>query len=949
VNFDPAPGRLKAEKRWCCWRNVPGKENKKPRKTPWRLDGMGALKWSNPLNFSTFEEVKAAYLAAQELPEQSGKRFAGIAYILPKDNCQLVCIDLDKCIDKAGEISPVARGILEKFGSYTEISPSGTGLHIWVKAHIDGSNLPQVDYQGQAVEIFTRSHFVTFTGVVLPGYESLQDCQDAAEAFYYRLQAARGKLEQKPEPARVNDPLPDDYRVRAARYCERALKLEASEVSQESEGNRNCRLNEAALKMGHYVGAGHLDKADVRRVLLRAAFSSGLDEAGARATIESGLKAGMTEPRDPELKDPNPGYEVKEKAVESSSFKPLDSDNEHFTEGGNASRLVRLHGQDMRYDHTRKKWLIWDGSRWKVDGNGEAMRLAEDVVRYLYYRASKEADQATRDRIAAFARGCDKKNHLRNVLELAANRREIAITAEELDRHPWLAVAGGVSLDLKTLEPLPPKKEDLITKALGASYDPAATCPRWEAFVKEIFGGNEALIQYIKRAVGYSLTGSMKEQCFFFLHGSGANGKSTFLAVLRAIMGEYASQASFSTFLVQRSDKVRNDLAALAGVRLITAGEAEEGAKFSMQVIKAWTGGDPITARFLFGEDFTFRPVGKLWLAANTKPAIAERTHAAWRRVHLIPFTVTIPRGQQDPDLEAKLLEELPGILNWVLEGLKDYHLQGLAPPEEVTKATAAYRKENDSLQAFIGECCLVGEGYSLKNSILFGEYRAFCLDSGHDPLSQKKFSEELRGAPGINSTRHMTDGIVWHGLCMKGHEGSNQHAMKDRSKLDVSFPCTHPSREVIAKKINPSSHSDRPFMDPSCLSDEEEKPESSNLAGEAAEPVRIAENDEDGRKTAPPITSETRCKCDPSTFLTKNVPLVFASRDIKQFTCPTLAGKAGKSKGESLEFLKQARALGLAEVVELGNRREDGLDLWAWLEPPPGRAGHKEDPGVTA
>jgi P4 family phage/plasmid primase-like protien len=259
----------------------------------------------------------------------------------------------------------------------------------------------------------------------------------------------------------------------------------------------------------------------------------------------------------------------------------------------------------------------------------------------------------------------------------------------------------------------------------------------------------------------------MIEQIFFFCYGMGANGKSVFLAVLRALLGEYAKQADFNTFLVQRNEKVRNDLAALANARVITAIEAEEGGRLSMQVIKSWTGADPITARFLFGEYFTFQPTGKIWLAANNKPAISERNHAAWRRVRLIPFNVTIPEAEQDKDLEAKLLQELPGILNWAIEGLLEYSESGLDAPRAVLNATNEYRRENDSLEQFIFECCDLGKLKVCKNTELYNAYLSFCGMSGIIALSQTKFSIELKAREGITSAKSK-HGIEWKGIALK-------------------------------------------------------------------------------------------------------------------------------------------------------------------------------------
>ncbi len=457
-------------------------------------------------------------------------------------------------------------------------------------------------------------------------------------------------------------------------------------------------------------------------------------------------------------------WDTKRAAAIAEAMQHIDC--EELTEGGNAARLERLHGEDLRYNHTHKKWYVWDGSRWLADSNGAASRLAADVIKMLYQEASEVDGKDARNAIVNFARQSDSRRGISNMLALAANRLKFALTANDFDKDRWRLGCENCTIDLRTGEICEPCREDLITKIIGAKYDPSAACPMWLKFLERILPDPD-LRRYIKRAVGYCLTGSMAEQAFFFCYGAGANGKSTFLAVLRALLGEYAAQADFSSFLIQRNEKVRNDLAALAGSRLITAIEAEEGSRLSMQAIKAWTGGDPVTARFLFGENFTFQPEGKLWLAANNKPAITEHTHAAWRRVHLIPFTVTIPEAEQDKEIEQKLLRELPGILNWALEGLREYLACGLSAPRAVQDATDEYRRENNSLEQFVFECCELGKLKVCKNTELYTTYLNFCNISGLKAISQTKFSTELKGRNGVSSTRSKY-GMVWLGIGLK-------------------------------------------------------------------------------------------------------------------------------------------------------------------------------------
>jgi putative DNA primase/helicase len=258
-------------------------------------------------------------------------------------------------------------------------------------------------------------------------------------------------------------------------------------------------------------------------------------------------------------------------------------------------------------------------------------------------------------------------------------------------------------------------------------------------------GGDANTISFLQRIVGYSLTGDTREQALFLLYGMGANGKTTFLEVLRYIWGDYAMCAEFGSFVASRSSNVRNDLARLAGARLVTAVESQFNRHLAEEVIKQITGGDTITARFLYGEYFEFRPQFKLFLATNHKPRVRGTDLAIWRRIHVIPFTVTIPGEDQDKALLEKLQREAAGILCWAMHGLADWRRSGLAPPATIVQATSEYRSEQDVLQLFIDERCIVDPEAQTSATELYAAYKAWCEAGGESTVCKRDLGLALQ------------------------------------------------------------------------------------------------------------------------------------------------------------------------------------------------------------
>jgi putative DNA primase/helicase len=313
----------------------------------------------------------------------------------------------------------------------------------------------------------------------------------------------------------------------------------------------------------------------------------------------------------------------------------------------------------------------------------------------------------------------------------------------------------------------PHERGDLLTKRSRVPFIPSARCPTWEAFLFRVMDGNEDLVRFLQRAVGYSLTASTREQVLFLLWGSGANGKSTFMEILRLILGDYAMQAEFSTFLKQDSEAVRNDIARLVGARLVAAVETESGLPLAEALVKQMTGGDVVTARFLFKEYFEFRPTFKVWLAANHKPIIRGTDHGIWRRIRLIPFIVTIPENERDPDLGEKLKAELPGILAWAVKGCLDWQEQGLGVPEKVRSATAAFRDEMDVLGGFLTDLCVVENEATGKSAELYAAYKKWAEENGERVMSQKSLAMRLVER-GFEPCKGTLGARCWRGLRLR-------------------------------------------------------------------------------------------------------------------------------------------------------------------------------------
>lgn len=513
------------------------------------------------------------------------------------------------------------------------------------------------------------------------------------------------------------------------------------------------------------------------------------------AELPEAVLAALSAPEEPPAAppEPEPGPDLPPIAIDPEKDYPADADVEvmvsgddrplAFTDKANGELFVRLYRDSVRYS-PGIGWLEWDGTRWRPDEDGAAQRYAKRVADHRMMEALGSPDPDVRKRAMADAIKCESAKRILATLMMAETESPLIVHQHRLDADPWALNTTSGTVDLRTGALREHDREALITKRASIDYDPDAECPRWERFIREVLAEDPQLAWWTQKALGYSCTGLTAEQCFFLAYGTGANGKSTLLEIMREILGDYAQDTPSETFMAGREKNSSNDRARLRGARFVTCSEAGEGRRFDEELLKRFTGGDTVTARFMYREFFEFRPQLKLWVAANHRPEIRGQDDGIWRRVRLVPFEVSF-RDRADASLPATLRAEASGILNWLVRGAVAWYAERLGTHERVSAATAEYREESDVLGLFLEDCCETGPAdvYCAPASTLYGAYQRWAKEQGQQqPMTQTKFAARLKDR-GLRPSKRHGNGRMWEGVSVRPEWLSSQ-----RVQLHVTY-----------------------------------------------------------------------------------------------------------------------------------------------------------------
>lgn len=701
--YEAIPSELKALPNWVCYRYFYDDGIDKYRKMPINPRDMEPAKSNDP---TTWTDYDTAVRAAEECD--------GIGFMF--SNSPYFGVDIDGVRDeieryKAGEDTIIAE-FVDTLQSYTELSRSGNGIHI-----ICRGKLPPSGRRKGNVEMYENGRFFVMTGNIAAEYADISDCTEAIKVLHEKYIGGGTSPSSSPalppaELAMTDSELLD--RAKNAKNGAKFARLYAGDISGYTS------QSEADMALCNHLA--YWTGCDAERMDRMFRGSGLFREKWLRE--QSGTTYGALTIQKAILDCRNvytPGASGESYALRIGAESDADTapaKRYTFDDMGNAERIYDAYGGFIRYSYTDKRWLYYDTRKWCMDTTGEIERAAEQAIKALdadepMYAHAAELDDEDGDGEgkklykAYLAHKKYSRSNRGKKAMLDELRHKIPISPMQTDIDGMLLNTPTGIFDLREGVLRPHDPEAYITKIAHVEYDPTATCPTWERFLGEVFGGDTDLINYVQRAVGYSMTASTVEQCVFFLHGSGSNGKSTFLSIIREMMGDYTVNIQPETIMVKNSAGGANsDIARLKSARLVTTVEPNEGARLNEGLLKQLSGEDPVTARRLYGDEFEFIPQFKLWMATNHRPLIRGTDDGIWRRIKMIPFTVQIPDEKKDKHLAGKLRRELPGIFNWAIEGCRKYQESGLQEPRSVRGSTMEYRKDMDAIQQFIDECC---------------------------------------------------------------------------------------------------------------------------------------------------------------------------------------------------------------------------------------------------
>lgn len=748
------PDELKQLDNWCVWKFE--NRNGKRTKIPFNAATGEFAKSNDKSTWSSYETAVNA----------EGVDGIGFFFEPPYLGIDIDDIDDDLHRFKQGDkLDNIVSEFNEAFKSYTEVSPSGNGLHIIVKGKIPGSRRRKGN-----IEMYDSGRFFTMTGKNIGKYKDVTEVSEQVFKTIY------------------NKYLPDNtikYPT-TNNYQENIHNLSEIDVINEIYNSKQAKLFDDLMKGNYepyYTSHSEADMALANILAFWCAkdysqmdsifrqsnlYRDKWDEKRKNSTYgeQTLFKA---------INEVNNIYTPKQEKEEnplryalSHIFDAEKKDKEYpirsYDDTGNADRFIDRYGHLYKHSYITNKFYIYDGQKWKVDDRGAIRKLIDEMIESIKNEKVLHSEDVTEEEAReAFqkyykkTRGTQSKKNIMNEL---MHRK--TVTPDEFDKDDMLLNVANGYIDLTSRELYKHDINRMFSQIANTDYSEKMQPAVWLDFLNDIFAGDKAVIRYIQKALGYSLTGSTREQVMFILFGKGRNGKSIFVETIAEILGDYSNNMQAKSLMVKKNDNVNTDIARLSKARFVTSSEPNEGFRFDEGLIKQITGGDKVTARFLYAEEFEYTPKFKIWVSTNHKPIIRGTDDGIWRRLVLIPFDVQIPEEKVDKDLKYKLLREAPAILNWMAEGAYMWMREGLELPDKLKDAGQTYRTEMDVVEQFIQEKCKRAEGVRETGKALYEEYKKWADENNEYKMDKNKFGKKLKEK---FRSKRMTNGVNYLGV----------------------------------------------------------------------------------------------------------------------------------------------------------------------------------------
>lgn len=761
TTYDQIPQELRDLKQWGLFKLKWVPERKRNTKIPFSaIDGNNA-KSNDPNTWTTFDH------AIEELKLNS-KDFDGLSFFFANGyaGIDIDHVESDIMRYRQGDYEDnIVSEFMNVTRSYTEVSQSGTGIHIIFKGEIPGNRRRKNN-----IEMYDEGRFFALTGKSLGSNKVISKAD--INVLYDKYLA-----EKKVVPIRTSTEL-EPNNLSEFEIIKQAINSKSGDNFKALMYGGWEKLygsqSEADLALANYLAFwtgrdfGKMDAIFRQSVLYRDKW----DEKHGKTTY--GVATLNKAINDTNNVFTNPEHRTV-KHYNLEFMKQGETDKElprrSWDDTGETDRVIDQFGDAIKYSYINKCWYIFNGSYWEVDQSGKIHQLIDAMTESIgkeKIEIPADTDEKEEDAIKKafdkFVKHSRSNSAKKAVMDELKHR--VSVAPNEFDIDKTLLNASNGYIDLASGELHDHDIEKLFSKEANVEYSDKASCDEWIKFLDQIFNHDQELIDYVQTAVGYSMTGSIKEQIMFILYGNGRNGKSVFLETISNILGTYAKTIQASSIMVkQNSGGPNSDIARLAGARLVTSSEPNEGLRMDEGLVKQLTGGDKVVARQLYGKEFEFEPEFKLWLATNHKPIIRGTDDGIWRRIRLIPFTVQIPDDQVDKDLKYKLARESIGILNWAVDGALKWQQHGLHTPRVIESASEGYREEMDVLSQFVSETCDTGTEYTINASQLYKLYKSWAEDNIQYQMSNTKFGREMTNR---FKKVHTRAGAIYKGLKVK-------------------------------------------------------------------------------------------------------------------------------------------------------------------------------------